>query len=447
MQEGESELGGLKIPHGNTTPPSSTPGPQPAASATEKSGADPSVASNSQPITPIPSVSATTTASTVSIASVNQSAPTSPTPVVQPTTQSTSQSTQVNQTIQRPQFTTPVSSRPLSTEVSQQASTVQSGGIERNIQGFASLRPTSETPPADSFAQQFISSATDSAVNDVILTTTKSKRWKKWVIGVIVGAGVILSIIGITTGVILGNSSGEEEYYQEIDTSIGINSNGTYDFYSFIKNGLDSKISFFRLFILGYIKNHSNINIVFSNGALVGKSMMTPPSLLQNNFSEVEGLSDYDYYLSSMQELNLPGNVKELAKNVQALLPEYTEVSQTFLTKMRSLRQAFYDGTAQDLNDFATNQGFSNDITSTLLKYKEQYDEIVSTWDICEENLSDSGCVLLDTEVLNVMESDTSTVSYIFNNFIRENDWQFLKNFELMNSELTNAVGDLYYDF
>lgn len=34
MQEGDTELGGLQIPHGNNVnPPTPTPGPQPAASA------------------------------------------------------------------------------------------------------------------------------------------------------------------------------------------------------------------------------------------------------------------------------------------------------------------------------------------------------------------------------------------------------------------------------
>lgn len=445
MQEGESELGGLKIPHGNTTPPSSTPGSQPAASATEKSGADPSVASNYQPITPIPSVSATTTASTVSTASANQSAPTSPTPVVQPTTQSTSQSTQVNQTVQRPQFTTPVSSRPLSTEVSQQASKVQSGGIERNIQGFASLRPTSETPPADSFAQQFISSATDSAVNDVILTTTKSKRWKKWVVGGVVG--VVAIILGAVILFMISpfRSVPTKDEYRKLYEELVVYDIKIQDFQDFIKKGLNEEINFYQLFILGYITEKEGINSLFDNGSLGGSEMAIPESIITGNNDA--DMNNFDNYLKNIQKLKVDDDIKNAAKEIQGSISEYVKVSDSFSEKMHSLREIFINSGEQDMEKFLDDHKFPVGVKYTLLSYKKQYDEISSSWEKCQDNPTREECRdILSTNILEIMDEDFDTVRNIFNKFINDEELEFITQFSLESYGLTKKIGGLHFE-
>ena len=167
MQEGESELGGLKIPHGNTTPPTPTPGPQPVGFETLQ---------NTQ--------NTPSTAPTISATPVTQSSPQSFIP--NNTTEKETNSTDLASQTPTPQSTQPV--QPLQPSARSPQPTSQA--------------PFSPQPFPTQPSQPFIDQPTPAAASDILLSPTPTKKFKKWptiaavstVTFLIIGLGVWLFI-------------------------------------------------------------------------------------------------------------------------------------------------------------------------------------------------------------------------------------------------------------
>lgn len=142
MQEGDTELGGLQIPHGNNVnPPTPTPGPQPVAPATPQ---------NPQPIQSDQSVS-----------------------------QLTSQTFIPNNTINEETQLNGVASQPVS--------------------------PPQQTPPPQSF-QQFSNQSTPSNTGDVILSDASPQQSRKGPIIATIVCLALLMIIGISVYFVIQNN-------------------------------------------------------------------------------------------------------------------------------------------------------------------------------------------------------------------------------------------------
>ena len=161
MQEGESELGGLKIPHGNTTPPTPTPGPQPVGFETLQN------TQNTPPATP-----------TISATPATQSSPQSFIP--NNTTEKETSSTDLASQTPTPQSTQPV--QPLQPSARSPQSTSQA--------------PFSPQPFPTQPSQPFIAQPTPAAASDILLSPTPTKKSKKWPVITIIVI-IIVSIIGL----------------------------------------------------------------------------------------------------------------------------------------------------------------------------------------------------------------------------------------------------------
>lgn len=430
MQEGESELGGLKIPHGNTNPTTPTPGPQPDSSAAPVSEPAPSTISDPEPHSPLGS-QPNSTVSPANPAPPQPSQPLAPSPAQvspQPFQQFQSQQAQSPQPLQSsPQFSSPFPPRSISP---------------------GSTNPFTNTISPSSFPNT--PNAVFPNTGDIVLSEPKPKgKIKKWVM-IATASVVAIIFLVLSIAILSGNNPFQPEptteEYGEILNQAEEYSADTSQFNGFINSGIDEEISFYRLFLFNNTVIY-NASLLFNNGTLGGSGVI-PSFLEENDFSEIEGLNEYTAYLDSIQKLKVSSDIKNTAKEVSNLLPEYTEISQSFLNKFQNLRHLFYSGTSQELSDFITSQDFPSNIESTLLGYKAQYDLIVSTFNTCKEDLIAPNCLKsLDTNILTTMDEDTYTVAYIFNNFIGIDGQEFITEFDSADYNFINAIGDQYYDF
>ena len=174
MQEGESELGGLKIPRGNTTPPTPTPGPQPVGFETLQN------TQNTPPTTPtIPATLAT------------QSSPQSFIP--NNTTEKETNSTDLASQTPTPQSTQPV--QPLQPSA-------------RSPQPTSRAPFSPQTSPAQT-SQPFIAQPTPAATSDILLSPTPTKKSKKWPIITIVSILVCAIIAGVIALIVFASKSAQ----------------------------------------------------------------------------------------------------------------------------------------------------------------------------------------------------------------------------------------------
>lgn len=174
MQEGESELGGLKIPHGNTTPPTSTPGPQPVGFETLQN------TQNTPPATP-----------TISATPATQSSPQSFIP--NNTTEKETSSTNLASQTPTPQSTQPV--QPLQPSARSPQSTSQAPFSPQ-------LFPTQPSQP-------FIAQPTPAATSDILLSSTPTKKSKKWPTITIVSILVCAIIAGVIALIVFASKSAQ----------------------------------------------------------------------------------------------------------------------------------------------------------------------------------------------------------------------------------------------
>lgn len=434
MQEGESELGGLKIPHGNTTPPSSTPGPQPAASAATNSepAPSPTPTPNPQPATsPVPQPNP--------LPVTPPQVSTNPTPAPQPQpapSQPPRPQTSPLQPAQLPQSPQPFPAQPISSSVT-------------NLPPATNTFSNTPTPPAAVFP----------TTGDIVLGEPKPKnKAKKWIIGIVVAIVAVLGVIGLVVTTTLINSPSDEEsiedYYKDISSDFTNNYANIIAFGDLINICHNNKLSFYELFLPRYALQ-GEMSAIFNNNVPI-PSAHTPilPEILDNRRLDLissdtfrQYVDNFDNYLASLQQQDIDENLKRAVKELQAMLPRYSEIAKTLLDEIHSLQSAFNDTDITAIENFAANHDFSYDTRGQLIEYAKEYQQILNVWDDYKNgqmNSSSEYYGLLDPRMLREMDEDTYTVSNIINKLISIDEDDFITEFSKKVSGINESLYILY---
>lgn len=414
MQEGESELGGLKIPHGNTNPPTPTPGPQPDSSATSVSEPVPSVTPNSELHAPLAPQSIPT------VSPVNPIPSQPPQPMTPPSIQA---SPQPFQQFQSQQFQSP--------QLLQHSSP-------------SSFPPRPNPVPASPFANTASPnpfSSTPTAVfpntGDVVLSGSEQKKsnLKKWLIVIIsvlaVGAaifGVITLISNIAAGPVQQVTA--EQYY-ELNADFSTLSQT----YEIIEDGLNGNLSIYDLLLADYFYN----DIPPLYNAIYNRTYWEPKSY---NVSDIiEGTPKHadnlENTINAMYGINYPSEIKKKVKELYDSSSNYTSVISSFANNLSVLRTAFIKNNSDAMDEIISD----NTTLFNISLNTTDYIDVISAWDACAANMGSDLCAdpIAQGKIENII-NDKSTVSSIFAALLSDDDINLIQSTNSNLKKLLNSI-------
>lgn len=423
MQEGESELGGLKIPHGNTTPPSSTPGPQPDSSATPISEPASSAVLNSEPHSPLDSRPIST------VPHVNL-APSQPS---QPLTPTSAQA----------------SPHPFQQFQSQQAQSPQVLQPSPQPLSPPSFSPHPNPVPTNSFVNTISTSSFSNTpttvfpnAGDVVLSEPKPKKsnLKKWLIVIIsvLASGVaIFGIITLISTIAAGPvQQVTAEQYDELNTDFS----GLSQTYEMIEDGLNGNLSVYDLLLADYFYN----DIPPLYDAIYNRTYWEPKSY---NISDTlnntpEYATNLENTINTMFGINYPSEIKKKVQELHDLLPNYVSVASSFVNNLSLLKIAFIENNYDSINEIISNDTTLFDISLNT----SDYIDVMSAWDTCMANIGSDLCTdpIAQGKIENII-NDKSTAKSIFTTLLSDEDINLIQSTNFNLEQLLNLIVEQQY--
>lgn len=434
MNGGEPVLGGIKIPHGDTTAPD--PGSQPALSDTNPVS-DPPQAPSAAPVS--------TASQSPSPSTLASQPPLPPTPSPQPTQHSATPQPQANfSSFQaNSQSTIPTNSPVGSATISQP--------IPRLTNRFSD-HPIAEQP----FPSPIPNSPTQGTVfnnsgNNIMLSpTSQPKKSKKWLIVTIIilllaavglGAGMLISSGGNPFQPKLTKEEYEDFYQQLLEYSMELDKP-----YEFIKNGRDGNISFYEVFIYKYaMANNEFFGVI--NGEIPYVKPILPSTIMEDIAAETWPAGNLQNLLDKIQNQNVPLDIKKLAEKTNKMVPKYSDIMQKSLQDINHIIDIFINGDDQAIDDLAREYNLSANIKEALINYKRQYSQISLIWDHCKNDPALPECnQSIDAGILEAMNEDTQIVKDIFAAVVNEEDMTFINDTNFNINEIIIKIGDVLYE-
>ena len=423
MQEGEPELGGLKIPHGNTTPPSSTPGSQPDSSATPISEPASSAVLDSEPHSPLDSQPIST------VPHVNL-VPSQPSQPLTPT--SAQASPHPFQQFQSQQFQSPQPLQPSPQPLSPSSFPPQ-----------PNLTPTSPLANATS-PSSFPNTPTTVFPNagDLVLSEPKPKKsnLKKWLIVIIsvLASGVaIFGIITLISTIAAGPvQQVTAEQYDELSTDFS----GLSQTYEMIEDGLNGNLNVYDLLLADYFYN--DIPLLYD--AIYNRTYWEPKSydisdILENTQGYADDLKNT---INVMHDINYPSEIKKKVQELYVSSSSYASIVSSFTNNLSLLRAAFIENNYDSMNEIISD----NTTLFNISLNTTDYIDVMSAWDTCMANIGSDLCTdpIAQGKIENII-NDKSTAKSIFTTLLSDEDINLIQSTNFNLEQLLNLIVEQQY--